>query len=114
MNDEKWEQLVEMVKGSFKNVELATEPIVVQTQDGPVHQGVEDILEFDAPKGRFRLVREQKPVVLEKKEHFSHRMGDTARVEYKHSDTEFTHKLRVYKEVDIDEWDEVTLDSLGL
>ncbi|MCL5667303.1 MAG: hypothetical protein M1383_06055 [Patescibacteria group bacterium] len=115
MQDEKWQQLVEAAKQNFKNVEYRTEDLIAETADGPQKQGTRDILEFDHPSGgRYRLIRENKPVVLEKKEHFSHRQGDTARTEYKFSETEFSHKLKVYREIDFDEWEEITLDKLGL
>lgn len=115
MTDEKWEQLVEMVKQNFADVNLYKEDLIMETQDGPIVQGNKDVLEFEHKDGRrYRVVRENRPVVLEKKEHFSHRMGDTARMEYKHSQTEFSHKLKVYKEAGFDEWDEITLDKLGL
>ena len=115
MQDDRWQQLTEMARKNFKNVNLHSEDLIMETQDGPIKQGTKDILEFDHADGdRYRLVRENRPVVLEKKEHFTHRMGATARTEYKHSDTEFSHKLRVFKETGFDEWDEITLDSLGL
>jgi len=115
MIDEKWKQLVDAARKNFKNAELSHEDLIVQTADGPQKRGTQDILIFDHPAGgRYKLVRENHPVVLEKKEFFSHRAGDTARTEYKFSDTEFSHKLRIYKETDYDEWDEVTLEKLGL
>ena len=45
---------------------------------------------------------------------YSHRQGDTAHSEYKLSETEFSHRIRVYKEEGFDDWEEVTLDKLGL
>lgn len=86
----------------------------METEDGPVKQGNQNLLEFEHPAGgRYRLVRENKPVVLEKKELYSHRAGQSAQTQYKFSETEFSHRLRVFKEVDY-EWEEVTLDKLGL
>jgi|GEM_PF-494046 len=116
MTDEKWQQLVDMAQQNFKNVKLTTEDLVMDTPDGPKVQGTQDVLQFTTPGGRFQLVRENRPVVLEKKMMYTHRPGDTARAEYKLSETEFSHKLRVYKEMDgeIDEWEEVTLETLGL
>ena len=114
MVDEKWQQLVEAAQKHFKNVSLTHEDLIMDTQDGPVNQGTQDILIFENPSGRFKLVRENKPVVLEKKELYSHRAGQSAQTQYKFSETEFSHKLKVYKEVDFDEWEEVTLDKLGL
>lgn len=107
MNDERWEQFIELARQKFRGVKVSTEDLVVSTQDGLQKQGTQDILVFDKGDDRFKLVRENRPVVLEKKMHYSHRQGDTAQTEYKFSDTEFSHKLRVYRETDIDEWEEI-------
>jgi len=136
MTNEKWEQLIEVAKKNFKNVELSAEDLVMETPlyqsrtpvqgaaEGPQKQGTpqyhsvrgtQDVLVFDLPQGgRYKLVRENKPIVLEKKEMYSHRAGQSAQAQYKFSETEFSHRLRVYKEIDFDDWEEVTLDSLGL
>ena len=114
MTDEKWEQLVQAAKNHFEDVSIKSEALLRDTPEGQQAEGTQDVLEFEKQGGRFRLVRENRPAVLEKKQYFSHRMGDTARTEYKLSDTEFSHKLKVYKEVGYDDWEEVTLDKLGL
>jgi len=114
MQDEKWEQLVDAAKKHFKNVSLTHEELVVENQDGPQKQGTQDVLVFENPAGRFKLIRENRPAVLEKKEIYSHRAGQSAQTQYKFSGTEFSHKLKVFKEVDFDEWEEVTLDKLGM
>lgn len=114
MIEEKWQQLVEMAKENFENVQVLKEDLTVDTEDGPQKRGTQDILIFENAAGRFKLVRENKPVMLEKKEHISHRAGDTARTEYKFSETEMSHKLKVYKELGFDDWEEITLDRLGL
>lgn len=114
MQDDKWQDLVETAKKHFKNTQLSTEDLIMDTQDGPVKHGSQDVLIFTNPSGTFKLVRENRPVVLEKKELFSHRAGQAAQNIYKFSETETTHKLRVFKEVDMDEWDEITLDKLGI
>lgn len=109
MNDEKWEQLVENIRSKFEVLELRTEE--VDTHD---HTETHDTLVFNNQGLRFRLVRETKPLVLGKKEFYSHRPGDTARTEYQVSDTEVSHKLRVYKENDFGEWEEINSDSFSL
>ena len=115
MQDDRWQQIVEMAKKNFRDVSLHTEDLILATSDGPQKQGTQDVLMFKHPNGdRFKLMRENRPVVLEKKEHYTHRAGQSARTEYKFSDTEFSHKLRVYKETGFEEWDEITLDRLGL
>lgn len=114
MTDERWEQLVDTANKNFRNVELLNEDLVMSTADGPQVQGTRDVLMFDTDSDRFQLVRENRPAMLEKKMHYSHRQGDTAQAEYRFSDTEFSHKLRVYRESDIGDWEEVTLSDLGL
>ena len=114
MQDEKWQDLVDTAKKHFKDVSLETEDLIMDSQDGPIKQGTQDILIFTNPSGTFKLVREKRPLVLEKKELFSHRAGQAAQNIYKFSESEVTHKLRVFKEVDFDEWDEISLDRLGL
>ena len=115
MTDDKWQELVELAQKNFKGAKLSQEDLIMETPEGPQKQGTQDVLVFEHPDGdRYKLVRENRPVVLEKKEMFSHRAGQSAQTQYKFSQTEFSHKLRVFKEVDFDEWEEITLDSLGL
>lgn len=114
MQDDRWQQLVEAAKKHFLDVSLTKEDLIMDTQDGPQKRGTQDILIFENPSGKFKLVRENRPVVLEKKEIFSHRAGQSAQTQYKFSDSEFSHKLKVYKEEGFEEWEEVTLDKLGL
>lgn len=114
MNDERWQQFVDLAKDQFENVELYTEDLIHQSEDGPEKQGTKDILEFEKNGQLFRLERENKPLVLEKKMHFAKRATDTARTEYVLSDSEFSHKLRVFREADNGDWEEISLESLGM
>ena len=90
--------MIERAKAQFADVSVRTEDLLAETADGEEKQGTQDILEFSTPLGAFRIVRENKPVLLEKKMHYSHRQGQAARSEYVFSDSEFTHKLIIYKE----------------
>ncbi len=114
MTDEKWQQLIDVAEMQFNNVEKKTEDLMGQTPDGPQKQGTLDILIFENPGGRFKLERESRPRILSKKEHYNHRPGDTARTDYQLSDTELTYKLHVYKDEGYDDWEEITLDKIGL
>lgn len=114
MTDERWQQFIELAKDQFNDVEISTEDLTVQTMDGPEIRGSVDTLIFERDGDRFKLERENRPIVLEKKEHFAKRATDTARTEYTFSTTDFSHKLRVYKETDAGDWDEISADSLGL
>ena len=111
MDHDKWEGLKEELRRKFKILEEKIEDILSETQDGLVKQGVAEVLIFEGPMGKIKLVRENRPVVLDKKFIYSHRAGQSARTEYTFSDTEFSHKLRVYKWDEDDEWKEV--DAAG-
>lgn len=97
MQDDKWEPLKEELKRKFKVEEERFEDLITQTADGPVISGKAEVIIFESPIGKIKLVRESKPVVLDKKEFYSHQQGKSARVEYKFSETEFSHKLKAYK-----------------
>lgn len=113
MTNERWEQFVETAKQAFEDVVVITEDLV--DLKGEISSGTEDIVTFNIPaKGRFKVVRQNKPLLLEKKMHYSNRQGDTARTEYIFSETDFTHKVRVFQEDDYGEWDEIRAESLGL
>ncbi len=114
MTNERWEEFIESAQTRFDNVLVTSEDLY--NPAGDVIQGTIDVHKFTlAGFGRFKVIRENKPVVLEKKMHYSHRQGDTARSEYLLSDSELSHKIFVYKEnPDDDEWEEVKASTLGL
>lgn len=114
MTDEKWQQLIDTAQKNFDEVSVQTEDLFIETGEGEVVAGNQDILEFTNARGHFRVVRENKPVLLEKKMHFSHRQTDAARTEYVFSDSEKSQKIIFYKE-DLDgEWQKIDPSMLGL
>lgn len=114
MTDEKWQQLIDIAELQFQNVEVKKEDLIHTSEGGQEKRGTIDILIFENPKGRYKLARENRPKILGKVEHYSHRQGDTSRTEYQISDSEITHKLKVYEDTGFDDWEEITLDKLGL
>lgn len=114
MTNERWQQFVDLAQAQFEDVLISSEDIIIQTEDGPQNQGTIDILTFERNGDNYKLERENRPVVLDKKMHFAKRASDTARTEYVLSETEFSHKLRVYKENINGDWNEISTDSLGL
>jgi hypothetical protein len=114
MQDDKWEALKEELKRKFKVEDEHFEDLTVQTADGPVISGKVEVIIFESPMGKVKLARESKPVVLGKKEFYSHQQGKAARVEYQFSDTEFSHKIKAYKwDDDNDEWKEIDAAAFG-
>ncbi|HEX5430067.1 MAG TPA: hypothetical protein VFX17_03265 [Patescibacteria group bacterium] len=108
MDIDKWEQLKEELGRKFQVLEEAAEDLTVATSDGEVLNGKADVVIFETPIGRVKLAFESHPVVLGKKEIYSHQQGKAARTEYQFSDTEFSHKLKAYKWDDVDDdWKEI-------
>ncbi len=113
MQDDKWEALKEELKRKFKVEDQHFEDLITSTADGPVISGKVEVIIFETPMGKIKLVRESKPVVLGKKEFYSHQQGKAARTEYQFSDTEFSHKIKAYKLDDEDEWKEMDAAAFG-
>jgi hypothetical protein len=108
MDIDHWEQIKENVKSKFEVEDEGTEDLQMETQDGLIKQGKSEFLVAHTPLGKIKLAFETRPLVLDKKEHYSHRAGQAARTEYVFSDTEKTHKLKAYKWNDLEErWDEI-------
>lgn len=86
--------------------------MIVDTADGQVKQGEAEYLIFQSPLGRTKLQFQKKPRMEEKKFHFSHRQGDSARVEYKFSDTDLVYTLKAYQWNEAeDDWREIDASS---
>lgn len=118
MNDERWEQLKESLRKKFTVIDDKVEPLMVETGEGAVNQGESQVLIVETPFGKMKLVREERPAVLEKKLHYTHRQGQSAQTEYKFSETEKVYKLKIYKwnknEYEWEELNEKNLEGLTL
>lgn len=100
MTEDRWDETKAMVKKNFKVLEEKTEPLCLKTgltEDTKKEIGKKEVLIFTGPMGKIKLEYSIKPVVLEKKEHFSRRAGTSAQTEFILSDTEFTRRLDAYK-----------------
>lgn len=106
MTEEKWDQLCETLEEKYPELERYREDLEGE------HAGFREVLEFEGPVGQMRVVRLSRPAVTDVQHHYSHRQGATANTEYKFSDTEFTHKMHVYREVGGD-WEEMDASSMG-
>lgn len=93
MNAEKWGEIIDLVTEKFGIIEKGKEAL----DPGP---GEGEFLIFDGPLGKMKIVREVKPVVIDKKVHSSRRIGSIATEEFIYSDTEKYERLKAYK------WDE--------
>ncbi len=104
MTDEKWETLVEQIQRKFG--------IEARTQNEPVEDaGVREIVVFKTPAGKMKLERISRPIVIDKKIHYSKRAGSGRTVEYTYSPTEKSHRERLYRWTG-SEWEELDLGAI--
>lgn len=97
MTEERWGEIQDLVKEKFEIVEETTEPLEWKTGGGETAKiGQKQIMVFNGPLGKTRLEYITKPVILEKKEHYTKRMGTSSATEYVYSDTDFTRRLEVF------------------
>ncbi|EKD55977.1 MAG: hypothetical protein ACD_58C00324G0009 [uncultured bacterium] len=112
MTEEKWENIKSMVKDKFPDVKCTIEPIehkIGLTESQKI--GQKDVLIFNSPIGKIKLEYLIKPVIIDKKEHYSKRMGATAKTEYILSESEFSRHMDAYKLNDYNEWEKIDSSS---
>ena len=120
MSPEKWEEIKNMVGRQFQIEDQGTEDLLVETADGQIKQGEAEFVVFSPGGGsafggeRLKLQLQKKPKLEDKKYFYSKREGDSARVEYKFSDSELVFTFKVYKWDDSeDDWKEIDGSRLG-
>jgi len=103
---EKWENLIDDIKDKFEVEEQGKEHL---DERGGID--IEFII-FKSPLGRVKLEFVTKPVVLDKKDIYSQRIGSQSNIEYVYSKDEKTSRLVAYKYNDIEkEWVEIDTNS---
>ena len=101
VTDEKWETLVEQIQRKFG--------IEAHTQNEPLEDaGVREVVIFKSPAGKMKLERVSRPLVLEKRLHYSKRAQSGHSVEYVYSKTEKTYRERLFRWAG-SEWEEIDL-----
>lgn len=105
MNNEKWGELIDRISTQFGIVDQGREVL----EDVP--NGVVEFIMFQSPMGKLMLERTTKPRVLGEKSLGGSKYGAGSRIEKQYSDTETTHTIAAFKEVD-GEWE--PFDAGGL
>lgn len=106
MHQSKWENLLDKIERQFGFIEHETERFEERRLT------VETVV-FDGAGGRMKLERSARPVILDKKAHFSKRIGSAATVEYVYSDTEMVDTVRLFRWDHLaGEWRELQLSEL--
>ena len=114
MNEEKWGEIVDLIEQKFGVLEKHEEeaPIGDDFEDDKANEKTESII-FDGPLGRMKIQRIIRPVILDKKVHYSKRIGMRSQVEITYSEDEFTQKMKAFKWDDIDQnWIEIEAGGL--
>jgi hypothetical protein len=115
MSPDKWETIKSQVNKQFSVEEQGKEDLLVDTADGQVKQGEAEYIIFEGgPLGRMKLQFQKKPKLEDKTFHYSKRAGDSARVEYKFSESETVYTLKAYKWDDArDDWKEIDASNFA-
>ena len=114
MTPERWQEIKKRVKRQDSKAEEGREDLLMDTAEGQIKTGEAEFIVFENPTlGRLKLELQKKPRVEEKKFHYSHRQGQSARVEYKFSEHELVYTLKAYKLDDMEEWKEIDASSFG-
>jgi len=103
----KWENLLDQIERQFGFVEHTTERF--EERRLTVETAV-----FDGAGGRMKLERSVRPVILDKKSHFSKRVGSASAVEYVYSETETVDTVKLYRWDRLaGEWREMNISELA-
>ena len=106
MIDERWETLVDKIDEQFGIISYKKSDLYIEADDGKKKKhGYKEVLIFNGRLGEMMLERVSRPLVLDKKVHYSGRKSES-RIEYIHSDNEYTHKVIAYLLKD-NQWTEI-------
>ncbi len=107
MNDQRWEEVLRRLDRQFGGLEFD------EIEDEETRAVTESVV-WRSPHGRMKLTRTTRPMVVDKKLHYSNRAGGGSYVEYVYSDTETTSRIRLYRWSDpADDWEEIDASAIG-
>ena len=108
MNDQRWEEVLRRLDKLFGDLEFD------EIEDEET-QAVTETVVWTGPQGKMKLARTTRPLVVDKKTHFSNRVGGGTHVEYIYSKTESTSRVRLYRWKEaVSDWEEVDAAELGV
>jgi len=114
MNEEKWGDIVELIEQKFGIIDRTKEemPIGDDFNEDKAREKIDSII-FDGPLGRMKVQNIIRPVVLDKKAHYTKTIGQGAQIEIDYSDNETTSKIKAFKWDDIgSDWVEIEAGKL--
>jgi hypothetical protein len=93
VNDERWYDLIERIRTKFT--------VTLEEEHPPAHgPGKVQVVEFEGAGGRMRIERVTRPVVLERRMHYSKRLGGQSSEEFVYAENEFSHRVTLYRWVE--------------
>ena len=107
MNDQRWEEVLRRLDKQFGQLEFD------ETEDEETRAVVESVV-WQSPQGKMKLTRTTRPLVVDKKLHYSNRSGGGSYVEYVYSDTETSSRVRLFRWSEaMSDWGELDAAALG-
>ncbi len=107
MTEDKWIELLEQIDRKFTMLDRTIE-------DVPTGPGEIETVVFEGPMGKMKVERTVKPVVLDRKQRYSNRLGAGASTEYTYSETEKSDRVRLFRyDAKADDWIEIDAGAIG-
>lgn len=115
MTDAKWENLIFMIEEKFGIAKRNKESIEIsQNSKGESIMGEIESIEFKTPNGQMKIERIGRPKIIDKKVLSTKRIGGKVAVDYIYSEDEKSYKVKLYRQVEGGEWQEVDLESMPI
>ena len=113
MQDERWLDLIESIREKFSILSEETEPVFIEQNDGTDQEiGQDEIVIFNNPLGKLKMVRTTTPLVTGRDEQYHKRSG-VATTKFIYSDTEKVHRVALFKwNEDKSDWEKI--DTKGM
>jgi hypothetical protein len=93
MQNEQWENLIDSLEIKFGKLERKRRTTVTTNDIGHEIKNEEEWLEFETPSGKMRLSRITRPMIIDKKFHYTHTAKAKGKVEYVLSETEKSYRV---------------------
>lgn len=114
MNDTRWENLIFMIEEKFGIAKRDKGPVEVsQDSKGESIMGEVESIEFKGPNGQMKIERVGRPKIIDKKVLSTKRIGGKVAVDYVYSGEEKTYAVKLYRQDEKGEWQEVDLTLLA-
>jgi hypothetical protein len=112
MQDEKWEDLLDNLEVKFGKLDRKHQVKATHDDVGNEIRNEEEWVEFETPMGKMKVSRITRPMIIDKKFHYTHSAGGKGQVEYVLSDTEKTQRVVLSKWNNLNnEWEEIKTPS---